>query len=710
MANSNSGSSAPGPSSDVLRETLAAAHRAYDKGDLRQAEGLCRRSLGLAPDHPDALALLSLIAHRVGKLDDAIRLLQQSLRVGPARAAGFSNLCEMLRQAGRLDEAEVAGRKAVELDARRAGHLSNLAIVLQEKSQLDEAEKLLRRAIKKEPNFAQAYSNLGNTLKKMDRLPDAVKAFREAVRLKPDYAEAWSNLSVALHALGEEQAGLKAAVRAVRINPGYAEGHNNAAIILRELERYEEAEAAARQALRVRPDYADAHGCLALVFQDQGRLNLALETIDKALGLRRTPELLATQAQILHKVGRLPEAIAGYREAVELDPRRAESWNGYALALVEDGKADQARDAFAKAVELQPSKTPSYLFNAAYAKKVAAGDPLEEQLLGFQRKLGDAATATQRAHLGYALAKIHQDLGRYDEAWQSYMHGATAKRSMLPDNIMQRNDNAFARIRELFGRELFEQHQGKGNPSEQPIFIVGMPRSGTSLAEQILASHPDVVGAGELPDMGLVLSNIREKPGAPRIHYPDFLVHLNESMLKALAESYLRGVNGRIPETPRFTDKMPGNFAYVGLIKLMFPNAKIIHCRRDPLDTCVSCFTHLFSGHQDFSYDLEELGRYYRGYQGLMDHWHQVMPEGSILELTYEEVVGNLEEQVRGMLAFCGLEWDERCLSFHETERAVRTASMTQVRQPLYQTSVQRWKRYEKHLGPLKAALGLAEG
>jgi tetratricopeptide (TPR) repeat protein len=709
MANSSSGSSTPHTANGALKETLTAAHKAYGSGDLRQAEALCRRSLSLAPEQPDALALLALIAHRVGKLDDAIHLLQQALRVGPARAADYSNLCEMLRQAGRLDDAEIAGRKAVELDARRVSHLSNLGIVLQEKNQLDEAEKLLRRAIKKDPAFAQAHSNLGNTLKKMDRLHEAVKAFHEAVRLKPDYAEAWSNLSVALHALGDEQAGLKAAVRAVRINPGYAEGHNNAAVILRELERYEEAEVAARQALRVRPDYADAYGCLALVFQDQGRMNLALETVDKALAIRRTPELLATYAQILHKVGRLPEAIVAYRQAIELNPMRAESWNGYALALVEDDKADEARAAFAKAVELQPSKAPSYLFNAAYAKKVAADDPLEQQLLGLQRKFGDGATATQRAHLNYSLAKINQDLGRYDEAWQSYMRGAAAKRSMLPGNIVQRNEDVITRIRELFTSELFEQHQGKGDPSERPIFIVGMPRSGTSLAEQILASHPNVVGAGELPDMGLVLGNIREKPGAPRIHYPDFLTQLNEGMLKAMGAAYVKGVTARIADTPRFVDKMPGNFAYVGLIKLMFPNARIIHCRRDPLDTCVSCFTHLFSGHQDFSYDLEELGRYYRSYETLMDHWQQVMPEGSVLELTYEDVVSDLEAQVRRMLAFCGLDWDERCLSFHETERVVRTASMTQVRQPLYQTSVQRWKRYEKHLGPLKAALGLEQ-
>ncbi|HYW03324.1 MAG TPA: sulfotransferase [Gammaproteobacteria bacterium] len=707
--NQKSGSNPAGVSglSFSAGHVLASAHQALGAGELAQAESLCRQVLREDPANGEALHLLALVAHRVGKLDDAIALVQQAVAATPNNAAWQSNLCEMLRQAGRLEEAEAAGQKALKLDPESSSVLNNLGIVLQERGKLVQAERMLRKALDKEPGSGRLQNNLGNTLKKLDRLEEAVAAFRKANQLDPQYAEAWSNLSVALHQLDRYEEALQAALTAIRLRPDYAEAHNNASLILKELDRLEEAVAAAQQAIRIRPDYPEGHAALALALDERGQLNGALQAVEKALSFARNAEVLATWGQILHKVGRLDEAEAAYREALEADPGRAETLNGLGLVLVEQGSQEDATDAFLRAIQLQPSRRASYLFNYASAVRFRdAATELSPFFTCLEELERGGGTTMDLAHVHYALGKAHQDLKDHETAWKHYAEGARHKRSTLPENPFQRNLQAFASLPGLFTPELYERLAGQGDPSSQPIFIVGMPRSGTSLVEQILASHGEVYGAGELPDMNLVVSNVRDASGN-RITYPEFLPQLTPEALAEMGRRYVAHVAGRIPETPRFTDKMPGNFAYVGLIRLMLPNARIIHCRRNPIDTCVSCFTNLFSAHQDFSYDLTELGQYYRAYQAVMEHWDRVLPAGSLLEVQYEDVVADLEGQVRRLLEYCGLPWDERCLSFHETRRAVRTASMTQVRQPLYNTSVERWRRYEAFLEPLRKELGV---
>ncbi|HSH13907.1 MAG TPA: sulfotransferase, partial [Desulfurivibrionaceae bacterium] len=242
-----------------------------------------------------------------------------------------------------------------------------------------------------------------------------------------------------------------------------------------------------------------------------------------------------------------------------------------------------------------------------------------------------------------------------------------------------------------------------GCPSPLPIFVLGMPRSGTTLTEQIIASHPLVHGAGELPDLLELANHPRE--GAVE-GYPLSLQGLTRSDLVDLGEKYVRGLQARNPAAQRITDKMPANFNCLGLIHLMLPNAKIIHVRRNPVDTCLSGFTRLFNKSQHQSYDLAEIGRYYRNYAELMAHWRRVLPAGAFYEIQYEELVADNENQARALLEYCGLEWHEACLESHKTSRNIRTASVTQVRQPIYQSSVERWRKYEKHLGPLLEALG----
>jgi hypothetical protein len=263
------------------------------------------------------------------------------------------------------------------------------------------------------------------------------------------------------------------------------------------------------------------------------------------------------------------------------------------------------------------------------------------------------------------------------------------------------------RVRSVFDRRLLAARQGGGYPSSLPVFVVGMPRSGTTLVEQILASHPEVHGAGELPDLNRLVERLRNAAGAAFL-YPEDAPALAAERLREFGETYVEGLRGRAPGATRVTDKMPGNFLLLGLIHLALPGASIIHVTRDPRDTCLSCYSKLFTAEQNFAYDLGELGRYYSKYSQLMAHWQDVLPEGRILSIRYEDVIADLEGEARRIISHCGLAWDERCLAFHKTERPVKTASATQVRRPIYRSAVGRWQLYEEHLGPLLAALGVS--
>jgi hypothetical protein len=254
---------------------------------------------------------------------------------------------------------------------------------------------------------------------------------------------------------------------------------------------------------------------------------------------------------------------------------------------------------------------------------------------------------------------------------------------------------------------LLRRKGGAGDPSQVPVLIVGMPRSGTTLIEQILASHPKVFGADELRDLGEVIAAHCDLAPMPAV-YPECIRDMPGEVLGRIGAVYAARLRRRAPAVERITDKMPANLLHLGLVHLALPNARIVHVRRDPIDTCWSCYARLFGGEQPFAYDLGELGRYYRRYQALMAHWRAVLPPGAMLEVDYEQVVDDLEEQARRIVAYCGLEWDEACLRFYETKRQVHTSSAAQVRRPIYRSSIGRWRPYRQWLGPLLNELGSA--
>jgi tetratricopeptide (TPR) repeat protein len=361
---------------------------------------------------------------------------------------------------------------------------------------------------------------------------------------------------------------------------------------------------------------------------------------------------------------------------------------------------DAAANAYARAVELDPTTMDAWRARVDM-RKFEPGDP-DIARLETVFKSG-RLTPAQRMTACFALGKIYEDVGQYNRAFWCFQEGNRLKRNTISfniNNVIQQHNE----IRRTFDASLLERQRDLGEPDATPIFILGMPRSGTTLAEQILASHPDVFGAGELYDLSKICGETAREHGLQG-PYPRWVPDLTPEAMRALGRRYVDRIRAGRPDRAHITDKMPSNYRFVGLIRLLLPNAKIIHMRRHPADTCLSCYTKLFAESQNHTYDLTELGRSYRAYEELMAHWRAVLPPDGMLEVQYERLVADPRTQIQRLLDFCGLPWADACLQFHRTKRGVSTASVSQVRRPLYTSSVQRWRRFADHLNPLFDAL-----
>jgi tetratricopeptide (TPR) repeat protein len=437
------------------------------------------------------------------------------------------------------------------------------------------------------------------------------------------------------------------------------------------VERHDEAISQYRLALDLRPESAEVHWLLGS----------ALET-----------------------AGRFEEAIASHRRALAIAPEFANASNALGRSLITLGQLAEGRQAIERAIELAPRQIEFHR-HLALVKRFTRGDAQLQAIEELARDLGSLGE-NQRMELHYALGKAYADLGRREDALHQLIEANAIKRRQIEYDEATTLAQ-LARIKEVMTRDLMARKSGHGVPSESPIFILGMPRSGSTLIEQILASHPAVFGAGELPNFGQQVASLGGPAPAPA-PFTDIVADIEGERWGELGARYLDSVRPLAPDAQRITDKMPANFRLVGLIHLALPGARIIHSRRDPLDTCLSCFEREFRGYsQGFSYDLAELGRYYRAYDTLMAHWREVLPDGAMLEVQYEDLVADFEPQARCILAYCGLDWDARCLAFHRTERPVRTSSVVQVREPLYRSSIGRWHSVKHLLRPLLDGLAM---
>lgn len=530
----------------------------------------------------------------------------------------------------------------------------------------------------------------------------AARIYEQIVALKPDFADAWNNLAVALIKMEKYAEAVTHVERALALRPNDAEFHFTIGIALGQSGRYAEAAEHYLQTLELDPDKQTARMNLSAVYFELGKLDQAIEQGEVAVAREpANPDLLSNLAAFLMRARRLGESKAYCERALAIDFRIAKAH--YLLGAIAkfNGEMDEARAHFAKTLEIEPDHAQTHVL-LADLKKFRSGDP---ELAAMEQMLLRTNDVTGQEQLHFALAKAYEDCKEYSQSFEHLRKGNALKRAHIP----YEHERAIAltrRITALFDRSFLEQFEAAGDPSTVPIFVLGMPRSGSTLVEQILGSHPAISAAGELADLSKAEHSVLESIDLA-YKFPEHVPMLQPATLRRIGEEYVRRLQPYMKGKTRVVDKLPSNFLKIGLIRMILPNAKIIHTMRDPVDTCVSCFSRSFEvGGPAYTYDMTELGQYYRCYAEVMAHWRSVLPRDAYLDVSYEALTEDPEGQARRLIDYCGLPWDESCLNFHQNTRPVFTASVVQVRQPIYRTSVQRWRKYESEIGPLLDALG----
>lgn len=686
------------PKPGIITRRFSEAVHCQEMGQLTEAIVLYDRIISLDPGIPEVHNNRGVALAKLERWGDAETSYRLAIAIDANNADAFNNLGNVLCDLFRLEEAEHALRRATQLAPRMGRFRTNLGLVFQRQAKLREAEAAHREAIILDPLLAEAYSNLGETLCGRGELEEAERTLRRALCLNNRYAEARVCLAVVLKAQNRYVEAEAMCREAISLNPRLASAYNTMGNVLLGLSRLDEAETALREAIALQPHCAEAISNLGNVLREQGQMAAAEAAYRQSIAINSNlAEAHYNLGYLLVSQDRLVEAEIAYREAVAIKPDFANAHNNLGATLKFLGRFADARQSVNQALRLVPTDA-SFLFNLSEIKRFTIGDPDLVVLENLVLKV-ETLPSKKQIDLHFALAKAYEDLDRPQSVMQHLLRGNALMRAQIhydePSTLGE-----FDHIAEIFTPEFMRMFAGAGEPSSLPVFIVGMPRSGTTLIEQILASHPQVFGGGELS----TLKSIAARTGTPSDGSTASYDVIAE-MLRRVGAEYVSEVARMAPHATRITDKMPSNFRYAGLIHTALPNARIIHVLRDPLDTCFSCFSKLFANGQNQTYDMGELGRYYLHYRKLMDHWHRVMPSGRIMDVQYEDVVSDLEGQARRIIAHCGLEWDSRCLAFHSSNRPVHTASAVQVRQPLYRSAIARAASFRPFLQPLLDAL-----
>lgn len=516
---------------------------------------------------------------------------------------------------------------------------------------MNDAAASFRTAVERDPNDAVAHSNLAVVLCIGGAYAEALTHAERAVALQPRLVTAHVNGAVIAGSLRGYEAALPWIEAALGLEPENVAALLLAATMLSKLDRVPEALAAAERALRIQPENGEAHEILAVALQAARRYDDAIAAFERAAALSNAGTIGVRKAMLFLELGRTADALIELDRVIVRTPDLAVAW--FTRALAREYRLDRAEiDAI-------------------------------ERILDSAKHL----TFNDRLQLRFTLGRAYLERGEIATGFSHLETASRMKRGSI-DYDVAADERLMSGLIERFTPDALARLQGCGSPSDVPIFIVGMPRSGTTLVEQILAAHPLVFGAGELPYFGRLAENVTA---------------LDAEHVGRLGHEYVERIRALAPEATRIVDKMPLNFLHLGFINAALPRARIVHVRRDPVDTCVSCYLTLFERQLGFSYDLEELGRFYQSYRRLVDHWRTILPADRFIDLDYEALVSDLERETRRLIEFCGLPWDDRCLRFYEEPRYVSTASMNQVRRPIYSQSVGRARALRQYLEPLCA-------
>ena len=639
------------------------------------------------------------ILQQKGKLSDAERAYNKAIKINQNFIEAHNDLGNVLLDQGRPKEAFNAFRKALKL---RPGHpmlLTNLGTALQLQGEIEEAMGWFNKAIVNDSSFAGAHINLGNALRGLGRFQQAVASYKHAIQINPDFADTYYNLGSVLMELDELDDAVTNFRKAIEIDPRHKDAHNGLGNALIEQGEIDKAIASYRKAIEIDPMHKNAYNGLGNALSVQGEVDMAIASYHKAIEIiPGHNEAYNGLGNALSDYGEIDKAIASYRKAIEINPGHKDAYIGLGNVLSDYGEIDNAFDSYRKAIEINPEQAEVYRSLSKNKNFSQYDDDIHSMESLYAN---ESISEKQKMHLAFGLGKAYEDLGEYEKSMEFILQATRLKRSSFDYSISEAEE-LFRNIKATFSLEFLSARKGMGNPDATPIFILGMLRSGTSLVEQILASHPDVFGAGELKDLAILTGRIGTADSSRK--FPECIADLDCESLEDMGKEYITRIRKHSEDSKHVTDKMPQNFLYIGLIKAILPNARIINCIRDPMDNCLSIFKNYFNTTHNYSYDMTELGQYYNLYVDLMEYWRSSLP-GFIYDLSYESLVTDQENQMRQLLDFCHLAWDDACLDFHKTRRKVGTASNAQVRRPIYKNSVKLWKHYEKQLQPLRAAI-----
>jgi tetratricopeptide (TPR) repeat protein len=583
------------------------------------------------------------------------------------------------------------------------------------------------------PNFlhelAQCQGGVG-------RGDDAISALRSAVKIDPKYAAAWQSLGHQLAVAGDTEGSRHAFQQHFELSTPHPElveasrllrdgKQGKAENIVRDLLKNYPADVSAikmladigvkmgqlkdagnllQRCLELAPNFHSARHSYAIVLMRRQQPETAIEEAEKLLAQEPdNPNFLTLKAYILNRIGDQSGALKIYEKVLKNYPNQARAQMTYGHTLHAVGRLAESIEAYKKCISLSPEVGEAYWSLANLKTFHFSDDDIDNMRAQVTTEGGDA---DDQSHIAFSLGKALEDRKEYDESFKFYKRGNAIRRVAHRHNLKVNVLDSVRQVRALPGA-FFEQRKAWGCSAPDPIFIVGLPRAGSTLLEQILASHSQVEGTAELMDIIAISRKMGDKKREnPAGKYPEILAELSQDQVRELGESYLETTRiQRTTDSPLFIDKMPNNFLHIGLIHLILPNSKIIDARRHPMGGCFSGFKQLFARGQTFTYDLEDIGKYYRDYVRVMDHWDQALP-GRVHRVQYEEMVADTEAQIRALLNYCGLDFEEQCLKFYETERSIRTPSAEQVRKPIYKEGLEQWRNFEAYLDPLKEALG----
>jgi len=650
---------------DTTRQVIDDIFRLISSGQLEQAEHECRSMLVKHPQDVNIIGLHGAVLLKLGRTDEARIALQKAITLEPEFAKPHEDLGRLFLILKEPDQAVGHFSQAVRLDDSQASAYSGLASALAQLGRLDEAETAHQRFMELSP--------VASTLLEADQL--------------------LSN--------GETAQAEQLCDELLRREPGNTRVLRMLARIASADERYVVAEQLLRRIIAMSPNEHIPHTDLGHFLVEQSRFPEAIEMFEAATTLNESnADNYRLLGDALAVVGRSGDALAAYRHSLQLYPEDPHSLAGQGHMLRITGNSDDAIACYEKCTLVQPGFGDAW-WSLASLKDYRLSDK-QVQTIRSQIASDDLGVNSEIA-MRFALARTSEARGEYEAAWQDYDRGNSLKRESI-NHDPEQTERMHEAIVKQFSGDFLDLEIPAAAAKHTPVFILGMPRSGSTLIEQILASHSMVEGGGELPYITMLSTTLgRQLPDGP--HYPEAVSNLTQEQLKALGKAYIYHSGVQIPlNLPYFTDKMPANFSHIGLIHTMLPHSKIIDVRRHPLGTCLANFRQLYAQGKNQTYDLVELAEYYLEYRKMMDHWQEVLP-GRVLQVNYEEVVADLDSQVRRLLDYCELPWEDACLDFHNNSRPVNTASAEQVRQPIYTDAVDFWKHYESQLEPARKIL-----